>query len=292
MSSTEAFAKKFLKENTMNILEVINLNFIYSDGNRALNDLSFSLKKYEIAALVGANGSGKTTLFQNLNGLLKPSSGEVLIKGENINKIKDKDLYKKVGLVFQNPDDQLFAPTVFEDISYGLINMGIDKKKIKERVCEALDLLKITHLAHKPIQNISFGQKKKVAIAGIICLSPDLLILDEPTAGLDPKGKDDLIEIINQIRSNRKISVLVSTHSVDIAYSWVDKVLIINSGKIVSEGPPQKTFTDSKILKETSLKQPIIIDIFKKLVDNNFIVDGQEYPKNIDELVDIIINNK
>jgi len=253
----------------MYMLEAIDVHFKYSDGFQALRGVGFKIKKGEIVGLLGANGCGKTTLFMLFNGLLKPSAGNVIIKGMNIQKWNENELYKTVGLVFQNPDDQLFAPTVFEDVSYGLINMGLGNSEINERVEKSLMLLKMWEYKNKLIHTLSYGQKRRAAIAGILAMEPEILILDEPTAGLDPMGVSELMNLLGDIQRKLSISVILSTHDIDLVPLYCNRVYVMNKGEIVLKGSPKQIFSEASIIRGVNLRLPRIGHLMEILRDKD-----------------------
>ena len=259
----------------MNVLDAINVHFKYPDGFEALKGVSITLAKGEFIALLGANGCGKTTFFQTFNGLLKPTNGKIIIKGVAIEKWKENELYKTVGLVFQNPDDQIFAPTVFEDVSYGLINMELESSKINNRVEKTLKLLGIWEYRNKPIHSLSYGQKKRVAIAGILAMEPEILVLDEPTAGLDPMGVSELMKMLKKAQKELCISVILATHDIDLIPLYCDRVYVMERSRIILEGNPETIFSQPQIIRKVNLRLPRIGHLFEilKKVDK-FDFDG------------------
>lgn len=253
----------------MDVLEARNIHFKYSDGFEALKGVSIAMKKGEFVGLLGANGCGKSTFFQTFNGLLKQSEGEILINGLSIKEWKENELYKTVGLVFQNPDDQLFAPTVFEDVSYGVTNMELKSDEINHRVEKALKLLKMWEYRNKPIHNLSYGQKKRVAIAGILAMEPEILILDEPTAGLDPMGVSELMNLLKEVQKELGISVILSTHDIDLVPLYCDKVYVMEKGKILLKGTPKQVFAEADIIRNVNLRLPRIGHLMEILKDKD-----------------------
>lgn len=242
----------------MNILEARDVRFEYPDGLKALTGACITIKKGEFVGLLGANGCGKSTFFQTFNGLLKPMTGQIIIKGMNIENWDENQLYKTVGLVFQNPDDQLFAPTVFEDVSYGVTNMSLESDEINRRVEKTLKLLKMWEYRDRPIHCLSYGQKKRAAIAGILVMEPELVILDEPMAGLDPMGVSQLMNLLREIRDKLAISVLISTHDIDLVPLYCDRVYVMEKGMTVLEGSPRQVFSEVEAIRRTNLRLPRI----------------------------------
>ncbi len=249
----------------MNLLEAVNVHYKYSDGCEALKGISATVNKGEIVGVLGANGCGKTTFFQTLNGLIRPTSGEILIRGVEIGKWREDELYRTVGLVFQNPDDQLFAPTVSEDVSYGPVNMGLDPGDVDGRVERTLKLLKMWDLRSRPVHCLSYGQKKRAAIAGILVMEPDLLVLDEPMAGLDPMGVSELMRLLVEVRKKLSISVIFSTHDIDLAPLYCDRVYVMEEGRMVLEGTPGQVFADAGAIRRTNLRLPRIAHLMEIL---------------------------
>ena len=249
----------------MEMIKATNIHYSYPDGFKALQGIDFYLNKGEMVALLGANGCGKTTFFQHINGLLKPQEGEIFLKGENFKRKKVEEICKTVGLVFQDPNDQLFAATVYEDVSYGPVNLGLSKTEIKTRVSQALELMNIADLAQRSINTLSFGQKKKVAIAGILALKPEVLVLDEPTAGLDPRGTTQLMKILKEVQVKTGASIVISTHQVELVPLYCQRVYVLQKGRVVLEGSPEEVFNQQKVLREANLRLPPVAHLFEIL---------------------------
>ncbi len=224
------------------LLATVNISYCYEKNRPVLTNVSLTVKPKEILAIAGPNGSGKTTLVKHLNGLIKPTTGKIYYLEEEI---KDpKELMKKVGLVFQNPDDQVFFPIVEEDIAFGPRNMGLSLNEIKERVNHALSSMQILPLRNRSYYTLSFGERKKVAIAGILAMRPEIIILDEPTIGLDPWSKKSFIELINKLRAETTI-ILVS-HDFDLL-KISDRILFLKEGQIIGE------YTDFEVFKQQTI---------------------------------------
>ena len=254
------------------ILEVKNLHHIYGVGtpfeHAALEDVSFQVERGEFVGVIGHTGSGKSTLMQHLNGLLKPSAGSVLLDGKDI--WSDKALTRqsrfRVGLVFQYPEYQLFEETVYKDIAYGPKNMGLNKEEIDRRVREVATLVGITEqqLEASPF-DLSGGQKRRVAIAGVMAMEPDVLILDEPTAGLDPEGRDEILQHINAYRRAKNATIMMVSHSMTDVARLTDRLLVMNDSKLVMDGTPGEVFTHTQELLDMGLDMPEITRVFMKL---------------------------
>ena len=241
------------------ILETKNLEFSYPDGTKAVDDISIIIPEGKKISFVGKNGSGKSTLFLLLNGTLKPKKGKVLFDGKEVNYSSSglRDLRKKVGIVFQNSDDQLFAPTVYQDIAFGPLNLGFSKEEIDAVVNKMLDHFGLQHLKDKPPHHLSGGQKKRVAIAGVLAMDPDVIILDEPLSNLDPVGADEILDILNELNHLGK-TIIISTHDVDLAYKWSDYVYLLSNSKLVDEGGPESVFEKEDQVRNSALKSPFI----------------------------------
>lgn len=259
--------------------------YSYDDGTQALNGIDLEVKKGEIVALLGKNGAGKSTLFLHFNGIHQPDKGEILIDGEQL-KYDKKSLMKfrqKVGIVFQNPDDQIFAPTVEEDVAFGPLNLGLPTEEVQKRVTEALKRVGMEGYEKKAPHYLSGGQKKRVAIAGILAMKPEIMILDEPMAGLDPLGATKIVNLLKEL-NEEGITIFISTHDVNLIQDYVDKIFVINDGKVIGDGTPREIFSNIELLEKANLKLPVIAQLFEKLNRNNIIpIENNEYPLTIDE---------
>lgn len=247
----------------MSAIKTTGLEYTYTDGTNALSGVNFEAKEGEKVAVLGPNGSGKTTLFYHFNGLIKPTRGEVRVFGENISKNNIDKIRKRVGIVFQEPDSQLFAPTVYEDIAFGPKNLRLGSMEIKNRVMQVLHRFEIEALAQKNPANLSGGQKKRVAIAGVVAMEPDVLVLDEPTSGMDACGITGTTEILDELNDEGK-TIIISTHDCDLAASWADRIYILNKGRVFKSGIPRHIFADEKLIAEAGLKQPVIVQTYRE----------------------------
>jgi len=254
------------------ILEVKDLTHIYSAGtpfeHKALDQVSFTLERGEFVGIIGHTGSGKSTLIQHLNGLLKPSSGEILLDGKNIwsDKALTRQARFRVGLVFQYPEYQLFEETVYKDIAFGPRNMGLDEKEVDRRVREAADFVGITEaqLSVSPF-DLSGGQKRRVAIAGVIAMEPEVLILDEPTAGLDPVGREDILANIQRYRRAKKATIIMVSHSMSDVARLTDRLIVMNGSHLAMDGTPGQVFTHAQELLDMGLDIPEVTRLFLML---------------------------
>ncbi len=254
------------------ILEVKDLNYIYSVGtpfeHTALQDISFTLERGEFVGVIGHTGSGKSTLLQHLNGLLKPTSGDVFLEGKSIwsDKAYTRQSRFRVGLVFQYPEYQLFEETVYQDIAFGPKNMGLGKEEVDRRVRRAADFVGITEeqLSVSPF-DLSGGQKRRVAIAGVIAMEPEVLILDEPTAGLDPVGREDILRNIERYRQEMNAAIIMVSHSMSDVARLADRLLVLNGSRLAMEGTPEEVFSRVGELMDMGLDIPQVSRLFWKL---------------------------
>ncbi len=244
----------------------VNINsFKYPDGTTALSDISLEIKRGEFIGILGSNGSGKTTLLKIMDGLLKDFEGNILLDGANIKKLSPKEIYRKVGLVFQNPDDQLFAATVFEDVAFGPINMGFSENEVVSRVNNALKYVEMDGYAKKSIHNLSFGQKKRVCIAGLLAMGHEILLLDEPTAGLDPMGEYKMMNLLTKLNKGNGVTIVMATHSVDLVPLFLDRLYILSRGRVARGGIPEDVFTAPEDMSNVKLRLPQIAELIYKL---------------------------
>ena len=244
----------------------VNLDaFKYPDGTVALADIRLGVKQGEFCGILGSNGSGKTTLLKIMDGLIKEYTGQVLLDGEDVRRLHPRDIYRKVGLVFQNPDDQLFAHTVFEDVAFGPRNMGFDEAEVKRRAEGALASVEMAEYAGKNIHNLSYGQKKRVCIAGLLAMGHGILLLDEPTAGLDPMGEHRMLELLTRLNREEGVTIVMATHSVDLVPLFLHQLHILSKGRLVRGGTPEEVFTSPAELEQVKLRLPHIAELIHKL---------------------------
>ena len=268
----------------MPILETKNLSYVYSDGTpfrvTAINNVNISIEKGEFVGIIGHTGSGKSTLAQHLNGLLTPSSGEVLLDGKNINesKITRRQARFKVGLCFQYPEYQLFESTVYKDISFGPKNMGLSEDEIDNRVKKAADFVGLKpDMLNKSPFDLSGGEKRRVAIAGVMAMEPEILILDEPSAGLDPRGRDMIAEMISSYRKTTGSTVIIVSHSMEDVAKSADKVLVMNKSEVEMFGTVNEVFSKVERLADIGLNVPQLTQIFLNLKHNGMAVRTDIY---------------
>ncbi|KZX10792.1 energy-coupling factor transporter ATP-binding protein EcfA3 [Methanobrevibacter curvatus] len=268
----------------MTIIEAKNISYKYPDGTKALNNVDFVVNKGNIVALLGPNGAGKSTLFLNFNGILEPTEGKVFVDGKEIlyNKKSLLEVRQKVGIVFQNPDDQLFAPTVEEDVAFGPLNLGLSQEETKNRVVDALKRVGMEGFEKKPPHHLSGGQKKRIAIAGILAMKPEIMILDEPTSGLDPKGASKILKLLKEL-NNEGMTIIISTHDVDAVPIYADFIFVIKNGKIIKKGSSHEVFDDISVIRDANLRLPRIAHLIEILEKKDSFKSSDAYPLTIGE---------
>lgn len=275
------------------ILEVKDLSFIYQDGTQALNKLNLKIERGEKLALMGANGSGKSTLFFNLNGISRPSSGEIWVDGKPIEYDREGllDVRKKIGIVFQDPDNQLFSANVKQEISFGPLNLGFSQEETGEKVEAVMRELNIEGLAAKPTHFLSGGEKKRVAIADVLVMEPEVMIFDEPASGLDPKHIRLIDELVEQLNS-KGMTILIATHDASRTLSWADRVVLLHEGEKLAEGRPEEIFRQEDLLAKTNLEKPPILEMYDNLVNFGIIEPADQVPRDMKALEDCIRKSK
>ncbi|MDW7650298.1 MAG: ATP-binding cassette domain-containing protein [Bacillota bacterium] len=268
------------------IIEANGVDFSYMDGTRAIKNLSIRIERNKKYAIVGNNGAGKTTLFLHFNGVHQATQGEIRYNGQKVNYSNNKqlkELRKNIGIVFQNPDDQLFSASVYQDISFGPGNLGWPEPVIREKIKEVMYQTDTWELRDRPTHFLSYGQKKRVCIAGILAMEPQVIILDEPTAGLDPVCSTQIMELLNTVQKETGATILFSTHNIDEAYAWADEVFVMHDGQIIEQGLPVDVFRKKDILAKANLIKPWVLDVYDKL--NREGNASGHIPKTRDELM-------
>ena len=262
----------------MHLIETRDLCYTYPGNVTALHEVNFVAPRKARIAVIGSNGAGKSTLFKCFNGIFRPTSGAVLVRGEQITKANLREVRKFVGIVFQNADDQIFSPTVEQDVAFGPTNLGLDEETIHHRVHEALRLVGIEDIAHRVPHHLSGGEKKRVAIAGIIAMEPEVLVLDEPTAGLDPQGVHDLIGFVNSLPARYGMTVIFSTHDVALVPEIADYVYVMSSGRFVAQGTVKEIFAQQELLRSVRLEVPVLPRLIRSLQEQRIdIAMGYTY---------------
>ena len=268
----------------MNIIETKNVTYQYPDGTNALENINFSAAEGKISAILGPNGAGKSTLFLHFNGILRPTSGSIMVDNKSLKYKKENlmNLRQKVGIVFQNPDDQLFAPTVREDVAFGPMNLGLSKKEVEKRVDESLRRVEMVEFKKKAPHHLSGGQKKRVAIAGILAMHPKIMVLDEPTSGLDPRGASRIMKLLYEL-NKEGITIIISTHDVDLVPLYAHNVYVISKGNIIKEGNPREVFEDTETIRKANLRLPRIAHLMEILQKEDKLPFNKPYPLTIGE---------
>ncbi len=266
------------------LLEVEAIDYLYQGGAQALHGLSLSVLPGRRLAILGPNGCGKTTLLLHLNGTLRPTAGRVLFKGQVQHPRELAGLKRHVGIVLQDPDDQLFAASVYQDVSFGPLNLGWSSDAVKRAVEDALRAMDIQDLSHCGTHLLSFGQKKRVAIAGVLAMQPTMLVLDEPTAGLDSSGTQCLLHALAGLQS-AGTTIVIATHDIDLAYAWADDVALMRSGRVVLAGPCTRVLADPCLHEIAGLRPPILRQISAAMA---MCEPPEDLPRTVDALLGIL----
>jgi cobalt/nickel transport system ATP-binding protein len=266
-------------------IEMEKIKFVYPDGYTAVESVGMSIMRGERIAILGPNGAGKTTLLMLIDGLLTPSEGQVNVLGMPVNKNNLHKVRTKVGFVFQDPDDQLFCPTLWEDVTFGPLSMDLSKGEVARRAKEALKVMGLEGYEEKPPHRLSAGEKKKAAIATVLAMEPEILILDEPTANLDPKSRTELIKIVDNLHKERKITLITATHDVNFVPAVADRVYVLNKGRIIAEGHVREVFSNSRVMMEANLEPPVLAHFFSILNERSDIDLIKPLPLTIEEAI-------
>ena len=265
-------------------IKINHLTHVYNPGTAfekvALDDVTLEIQKGEFIGLIGHTGSGKSTLIQHLNGIISPTSGEILLDGENIHKDKTKltEVRRRIGLAFQYPEYQLFEMTVYKDVAFGPTNLKLTEEEIHKNVVSALETVGISEeIYEKSPFELSGGQKRRVAIAGVLAMNPEVLILDEPTAGLDPRGLDEILQAIKDLHDKRGITVILVSHSMEDVAKLVDRIIVMHRGKAAMQGTPKEIFTHVEELEQMGLAAPQVSYVFAELKKRGYDVPTDVY---------------
>ncbi|MBI3971134.1 MAG: ATP-binding cassette domain-containing protein [Chloroflexi bacterium] len=273
------------------ILEAHRVTFAYPDGTVALRDLSVAIPRGRRTAILGGNGCGKSTLFLHFDGILRPQSGTISLDGRPVRYDRHglADLRRRVGLVFQDPDSQLFTANVRQDISFGPTNLGWSEADVRAGVDQAVRDTEIEDLVDRPTHLLSYGQKKRVAIAGVLAMAPEVIIADEPTAWLDPEMTAKLLGLLDRIAAQGR-TVVISTHDVELAMAWADHVVLLRQGTLIGTGRPEVVFCDEVLVREARLVTPTILRAFLRLQERGLLPANASArpPRTVDQLVDLL----
>ncbi len=269
--------------------ELQQLSYAYADGTEALTDITLQIPKGKKIALLGHNGAGKSTLFQHLNGILKPTAGNITFCNEALSYSRKalSALRQQVGIVFQDADNQLFSGTVKQDIAFGPLNLGWSQEKIEEKIAWAVAQTEVESLLEKPIHFLSVGQKKRVAMAGVLAMEPSVLLLDEPTAGLDNYYAAQLLHYLAKLENGQR-TFLLATHDIALAYEWADQIIVMEAGKVIYNGDPVELFYQEKLLELAHLERPWVFDITLALQNKNLFDKNIQMPRSKEDLQKLI----
>jgi cobalt ECF transporter T component CbiQ len=255
-------------------------------GDRSIKNVSLTVEKGEVVVLCGPNGSGKTTLLKLFAGILVPEMGEIFLYGNKLDGKTRKEAFRRVALLFQDPNDQLFCTHVREDISYGPINLGLESDEVNRLVNTAMDLMEVTHLAERPIHRLSHGEMKRVGLAGLIAMRPPLILLDEPTASLDPASANHLVHLIQHLNSHHGYTPIVVTHDINLAAMIASRIIILNEGEIVADGTPRDILSNKQLLESARLEPPILTQLFQQVFRDPS--QNQQIPVTVEEAVGML----
>lgn len=271
-----------------NILKLEDIEYSYPNGLKALKGISLEIRKGEKIALVGSNGAGKSTLLLMLNGMLKPDSGKVYFNDLPVSYGREelRDLRKQVGFVFQNPDHQIIAPTVYQDVAFGPVNLDLGDDEVKDSVGKALMYVGLSGFERRPPHNLSGGEKKKVAMAGVLAMNPEVLVFDEPTSALDPASSEGIMDLLDELYHEGK-TVIISTHDVELAYPWADRVVLMDKGRIILCSSPGEAFSDAALLREAKLSKPVLLELYDSLIERG-MKSSDMLPRSVFDFVNIL----
>lgn len=257
-----------------------------NDDDWVLKGINLEIEEGEFIIVLGHNGCGKTTLLKHFNGLLKPNKGKILFYGKELKQYKDREIFSKVGFLFQDPNDQLFGMTVEQDVSFGPLNMGLSEREIESRVIEALQMVNILHLRKKRINELSLGEKQRTAIAGVLANKPSVIVFDEPTSSLDPATQIEVMNILQKL-NNRGITIVMTTHDIEYIAEYSKRIIVMVKGRIVYDDTPSNLFKFKEIVNQSNLRLPLISLLVVKIFDK-YGITLEEIPLTVDEAINII----
>ena len=270
------------------ILEARDIRYRYPRGMEAIRGISFHVRRGEKIALVGPNGAGKSTILLMFNGMIRPDSGTILFDNVPISydRASLRTLRKSVGFVLQNPDRQIISPTVYQDVAFGPTNLGFTDEEVKEAVESALGRVGLSGFGRRPPHHLSGGEKKRVAIAGVLAMDPDVLVFDEPTSGLDPSGSEDIMELLDELNQQGK-TVIISTHDIELAYPWADRAILLLNGRILQEDVPDVAFGNPELVRKARLSMPTVLELYLELARRGFCLPERR-PKTVLDMLNVI----
>lgn len=272
------------------VLKAENLRYEYASGKTALDGVDVEIYEGEKIAVVGANGSGKSTFFLNLNGVYPPTEGKIFYRGTAVDKKNLNELRRHVGIVFQDADNQIIASTVRAEVGFGPMNLRLPREEVLLRVENALHYMNLSGFEDRPPHYLSGGEKKRVSIAGVLAMEPEVLLFDEPTASLDPINAAMLEGVLARLGAEER-TVLISTHDVDFTYRWAERVLVFRDGKIIADGPPLDIFRDDELLQKANLTRPAMLEVYETLINKGVLENTGAYPRQPGELRALLGNN-
>ena len=259
----------------MRAIDVNAVRFAYDDGTEALAGVDFHVEQGEFVAVLGSNGSGKTTLIHLLVGLLKAHEGRIRIGGQEIASLSAEEIYQRIGLVFQNPSDQLFAATVEEDVAFGPRNLALPEPEVQARVTEALTAVAALPLRGRAIHHLSYGEQKRVSLAGVLAMRPAVLILDEPAAGLDPAGEAQMMQLLKKLNRDERMTIILATHSVDMLPLFANRIYVLSRGCVLQEGPAEEIFCHQEMIVRAKLRLPYVSRLMYEMKRHDGVpIDG------------------
>ncbi|WP_407311308.1 energy-coupling factor ABC transporter ATP-binding protein [Desulfosporosinus sp. SB140] len=275
----------------MELIKIAEAGYTYNDGHQALKNISLNIRKGERIAILGPNGAGKSTLFQLFNGLLQPTFGTVTIKNLPVQKENLAEIRRIIGMVFQDPDDQLFNSSVRQEIAYGLMNMRISGQALEDAIAWALEVVGMQGYESKSPHNLSGGEKKRIALASVLAMRPEVLVLDEPTAALDPRGVSNLVKLLNAINRDLGITLIFATHDVDIVPLLADRVFLLSKGEIVLAGTTEEVFSHKEIIRQIDLRLPRVAHLVELLARDG-LLDKDSLPLTIGQAKNLLEQGK
>ncbi len=254
-------------------VDMENVQYRYPDGQKVLKDINFQVGLHERAVILGANGAGKSTLLSVMCGIIEARQGTIRILNKELTSKNIHEIRASIGLVFQEPDNQLFMPTLWEDIAFGPLNMRLTEEEVNSRVDEALKIVDLAHLKEKPPHHLSVGEKKRAAIATVLAMRPKILVFDEPTAHMDPRSRNEFIKFLSKLHSEGDLTIITATHDVDIVPLIADRAYVLSDGMFIGTGSVSEIFSNEQILEKASLAPPILTQLFQK---NRSIMQGMK----------------
>ncbi len=270
------------------LIELKELEYAYPYATPALSGINLCIRKGEKIALVGSNGAGKSTLLLTLNGTIRPDKGSIIFQGKPVSydRTSLRKIRQKIGFVFQDPDVQIIGPTVWQDVAFGPVNLDFTDEQVRQSVTDALHSVGMEGFEKRPPYHLSGGEKKRVAISGILAMDPEVLVLDEPTSMLDPAGSEDIMDLLDELNLQGK-TIIISTHDVELAFTWADRIILMEKGKIIGSGTPEEAFSDKEMIRRARLKTPVLLELFYELKSRG-LKTSETLPRTVLDIIRII----